>query len=172
MAKKIFKRNGELLTLNLESLREGKVRFSLNDDGEAAESRITRIDDHQLLIRLGSRQIKAFVAEDDNTCYVSINGEQFILEKATAANLQGPGSDGGEGDLSGEITAPMPGKLLKLFVSEGDAVEAGQPLFILEAMKMENEIKSRRAGTVEKVAFAEGELVSVGQVVVTLNDVK
>lgn len=57
------------------------------------------------------------------------------------------------------ITAPMPGKVIKVFVKEGDAVTEGQGLLVVEAMKMENEVKATKAGKVTQVACVEGATV-------------
>ncbi len=61
-----------------------------------------------------------------------------------------------------QIAAPMPGKVVRLLVSEGDAVEAGQGLLVVEAMKMQNEIRSPKAGTVEKLLAKENQAVNAG----------
>ena len=66
----------------------------------------------------------------------------------------------------GEIRAPMPGLVLRVAVSEGQAVEAGETLVVLEAMKMENAIKAPAAGTVERVAVEAGQAVEKGAVLV------
>jgi biotin carboxyl carrier protein len=63
-----------------------------------------------------------------------------------------------------QITAPMPGKVVRLLVSEGDAVEAGQGLLVVEAMKMQNEVRSPKAGKVEKLLANEGLAVNAGDV--------
>jgi biotin carboxyl carrier protein len=63
-----------------------------------------------------------------------------------------------------QITAPMPGKVVRLLVSEGDAVEAGQGLLVVEAMKMQNEIRSPKAGKVEKLLAKENQAVNAGDV--------
>lgn len=69
----------------------------------------------------------------------------------------------GEMKASNEvITAPMPGTVLKILVNVGDEVVANQPLLILEAMKMENEIVANKAGVVEAIAVAQGEMVNPG----------
>lgn len=62
------------------------------------------------------------------------------------------------------ITAPMPGKIVKLLVAQGDAVEAGQGLMVVEAMKMQNEIRSPKCGKVEKLLAREGHAVNAGDV--------
>ncbi|MCJ8191490.1 acetyl-CoA carboxylase biotin carboxylase subunit [Sphingomicrobium aestuariivivum] len=69
-------------------------------------------------------------------------------------------------DLSRFLMAPMPGLLTKLHVAEGDAVEAGQPLAVVEAMKMENILRAEKAGTVKAVPVAEGASLQVDEVIV------
>jgi len=61
------------------------------------------------------------------------------------------------------VRAPMPGKVVRLLVSEGDAVEAGQGLVVVEAMKMQNEVKSPKAGSVQKVMAQVGQAVNAGE---------
>lgn len=63
-----------------------------------------------------------------------------------------------------QITAPMPGKVVRLLVSEGDAVQAGQGLLVVEAMKMQNEIRSPKNGNVEKLLVQSGQPVNAGDV--------
>ena len=66
------------------------------------------------------------------------------------------------------ITAPMPGTVLDVKVSEGQAVKAGETVLILEAMKMENEISAPADGTVDKIVAAKGSSVNSGDVLITL----
>jgi acetyl-CoA/propionyl-CoA carboxylase biotin carboxyl carrier protein len=68
------------------------------------------------------------------------------------------------------VVSPMQGTILKLEVSEGDAVEAGQVVAVVEAMKMENEIVARRSGTVSELAVARGDQVSAGQAICLIAD--
>ncbi len=70
--------------------------------------------------------------------------------------------------VSGGITAPMPGKIIKVLVEPGDKVEPGQVLVILEAMKMENELSAISKGTVKTVSVHSGDSVQGGQTLVTL----
>ena len=62
-----------------------------------------------------------------------------------------------------QITAPMPGKIVRVLVQPGQRVEAGQGLIVVEAMKMQNEIKCQSAGTVEKLLVREGQAVTAGE---------
>ena len=67
-----------------------------------------------------------------------------------------------------EVTAPMPGKVLQLKVSEGDSVKDGDTLLILEAMKMENEIIANTSGSVKKINVAANDMVDTGDVLMLI----
>jgi biotin carboxyl carrier protein len=87
-----------------------------------------------------------------------------------AAELRDPRSlrsrKGAAADEKGpkKLLASMPGKVVRVLVAERDAVEAGQSILVVEAMKMQNEIKSPKKGTVQKIVAAEGANVNAGDV--------
>ncbi|MGH9125161.1 MAG: biotin carboxylase N-terminal domain-containing protein [Acidimicrobiales bacterium] len=80
----------------------------------------------------------------------------------------GGGSGGGGSAGGGAVTVPMQGTIVQVLVAEGDAVQAGQAVCVLEAMKMENHINAERAGTVTKVNVSPGDSVGAGDVVVII----
>lgn len=69
---------------------------------------------------------------------------------------------------AGGVPSPLPGTIVKILVKEGDQVKVGQPLLILEAMKMENEIEALQAGTVTSIAVAQGDTVMEGDILVNI----
>jgi len=81
---------------------------------------------------------------------------------ATVAPVPARGAGGGAGALN----APMPGVILEISVAAGDTVERGQPIAVLEAMKMKNSIKSPRAGTIAEVCVGVGQAVGHGDPIV------
>jgi biotin carboxyl carrier protein len=64
-----------------------------------------------------------------------------------------------------QVSAPMPGKIVRVLVKTGDAVRAGQGLLVVEAMKMQNEIRAPKSGTIVRLAVVEGQTVNAGEVV-------
>ena len=66
------------------------------------------------------------------------------------------------------IAAPMPGKVVRLLVKAGDAVDPGQGLIVVEAMKMQNEMKSPKAGTVVEVKTKDGATVAAGEILIVI----
>jgi biotin carboxyl carrier protein len=75
-----------------------------------------------------------------------------------AASVRSRDSKAGDG----VVNSPMPGKVVKVLVKEGDEVEAGTPLVVVEAMKMENELLAERAGVVSRVFVKTGDAVEGG----------
>ncbi|MEE4350809.1 MAG: acetyl/propionyl/methylcrotonyl-CoA carboxylase subunit alpha [Pacificimonas sp.] len=112
---------------------------------------------------IDGKPASAFGAEDQDTIEVRISGQTHRFARR-AASVDGAG--GGDGVL----TAPMPGRVLSLLVKNGNAVEAGAPLLVLEAMKMENRLTAQRAGTVTGLSVSEGDQVSEGQLLLTIEE--
>ncbi|MCO6510244.1 MAG: acetyl-CoA carboxylase biotin carboxyl carrier protein subunit [Aridibacter famidurans] len=75
---------------------------------------------------------------------------------------------GAEADGVAEIRTQMPGKVVRIIVAEGDEVSAGDGVIVVEAMKMQNEMRSPKDGTVKRVAKAEGDTVNAGDVLVVI----
>ncbi len=79
-----------------------------------------------------------------------------------------PAASGGQASGRASIKAPMPGKVVRVLVQQGDPVEAGQGVIVVEAMKMQNELKSSRAGVVAEVHVKENDTVEAGTLLVTV----
>lgn len=90
---------------------------------------------------------------------------EFALVDPRRALLSGVGGAGAGGGL---LSSPMPGKIVKLLVKAGDAVQEGQTLLVMEAMKMQNELKSSATGTVATVHVQEGATVETGASLITV----
>lgn len=95
---------------------------------------------------------------------VHVNGRQVMLSIAESGRAQARRGPAVHGAGPQRLTAPMPGKVVKVLVVPGDLVEAGQGLVVVEAMKMENELRALKAGRVASVAVAEGQSVDAGAV--------
>jgi acetyl-CoA/propionyl-CoA carboxylase, biotin carboxylase, biotin carboxyl carrier protein len=115
----------------------------------------------------------------DQTVAVEVNGKRFTVTMwmPEAAATAGPLTSGVRprlsaaarsttGGVGGSITAPMQGTIVKLLVAEGDTVEPGQGVLVLEAMKMENHINAEEGGTVTEIRVAPGDAVGTGDVLV------
>ncbi len=92
---------------------------------------------------------------------VSLWDETHTLRKAPPPSVEETAPDG---DATAGLTAPMPGTVVKVLVNEGDEVEEGRLLLVLEAMKMEQPVSAPHAGVVRSLPFGEGSLVPGGAV--------
>jgi biotin carboxyl carrier protein len=140
-------------------------QWSLSLDGQPLEGITVQsaAADHVVLLRDGCR-LEAFVARRGSERLVFIEGKVHTL------HIAGDDDDDQEAiEVGGpRLVSDMPGKVVKVFVSEGDQVEAGAPLLILEAMKMETEITAPVAGRVATVAVTDGATVAVGDLLVDI----
>jgi biotin carboxyl carrier protein len=107
------------------------------------------------------------------TVEVVVDGWRFelVVEDAARAQLRrratrAPDATAASGPT--EIRAIIPGRIAAIHVVAGDVVEAGQSLLVVEAMKMQNELRTSQAGTVERVAVGEGETIDNGDLLVVL----
>ena len=99
---------------------------------------------------------------------IHVNGQVVQAGLRTSARrLRGPGA-AAAGD--GRVVAPMPGRVVKVLVTVGTVVEARQGVVVVEAMKMENELRAPRAGVVREVRVAEGASVEARTVLVVIDE--
>ena len=128
-------------------------------------------DSGRLLVRSGTRTFKIDNIDVNNkNVAFSLNGTYLEAEVKNEQDLllEKLGFQADAISTSGSVNAPMPGKILELLVSEGDEVEEHQPVLILEAMKMENELKSQVKGAVSKLHITEGDNVEKNQILLEI----
>jgi biotin carboxyl carrier protein len=119
-------------------------RLSVLLDGQSFEITVTPSPDGKLKLQTGSQEFTA----------------EVIDPRAWSGRRHGHV----EAEGRQQIVAPMPGKVVRLLVKAGDHVEAGQGLLVVEAMKMQNEIRSPKSATVERVLAKEGQPVNAGEI--------
>lgn len=137
-------------------------------DGKPVELDVAYIGP-QLSVRVGGQIVDLTiegappdvgVVASGHRSYVRVESERM----RSAAQAKSPTAAAGER----VIKSPMPGRVVKVLVAKGDAVEVGQGLVVLEAMKMENEVRARAAGTVLEVHVKQGSTVEGNAKLVTL----
>ncbi len=117
----------------------------------------------------GSHAVRCVEAAAPGAVDVHVDGTVVrALVDVGRTRFSARGTRGGERGDGRHVTAPMPGKVVRVLVAPGDAVEARQGVVVVEAMKMENELTAPRAGRVAEVAVAEGASVDAGRVLVVI----
>jgi 3-methylcrotonyl-CoA carboxylase alpha subunit len=154
-----------------ERSRGRTLKLRLNEQEEAAAVEVLSVEDGEIQARVDGRQVTGGFALDNGDVLVSLNGESYRLSKPAPPDVDDAGPGGGdEGGAS--LTAPMPGTVVKVLVSEGDEVEEGQILLVLEAMKTEHSIAAPHDGVVSSLPYGEGASVSGDDVLVELEELE
>jgi biotin carboxyl carrier protein len=113
---------------------------------------------------VGGRSYEATVLSGGE---ISVNGRTFRVEVIDPREWRSKGSAGGSEGRQ-KIAAPMPGRVIRVLVEVNQEVEAGQGLIVVEAMKMQNEMKSPKAGRVAEIKTAPGAAVNPGEVLMVI----
>jgi biotin carboxyl carrier protein len=137
---------------DVDAARVGNFGLSMLFDSEAGKAR-------EVLVTPSSVRGELLVSVDGRVATATVN-----------ARRTGRGGADGGGAAQGEqaIVAPMPGRIVRILVAAGDEVAAKQGVIVVEAMKMENELRSPKTGRVKNVAVTPGTSVEVGRVLVVI----
>ena len=137
------------------------VAFSVG--GRRVEADAIRISLGTYSILIGGRSVDVSVEEAPAGLALRAKGREFQVELFDPRSWRRGRGAGIELEGRQQLTAPMPGKIVRALVKRGQQVAAGQGLLVIEAMKMQNEVRSPKSGIVEKLA-AEGQTVNAGEV--------
>jgi biotin carboxyl carrier protein len=136
-------------------------------DGKSLAADVVEVAPGIYSILLGAESFEVRVEERGAGLVVHAGGNYWTAEVADPRRWR---RRGGTLEVEGrqQVVAPMPGKVVRVLAKAGDAVEAGQGLLVVEAMKMQNEIRSPKKGTVERLLVAEGQAVNAGDILLTV----
>ncbi|MFU8806725.1 MAG: acetyl-CoA carboxylase biotin carboxyl carrier protein subunit [Bradymonadaceae bacterium] len=153
----------------VETLEDGRYRVNTPEGDELI------IDAYapnvgQLHLLVGERAYDVDVRENGEGYGVRLGGEahhvDVLNERQRRMQIAGTGGKKGGGP---DLTSPMAGKVVAVNVEPGEVVDQGQAVIIIEAMKMENDLKAHKSGKVERVHVEAGQLVEIGDVLVTID---
>jgi biotin carboxyl carrier protein len=116
-----------------------------------------------LSLRIGNMAYEIKSERVANESYLWVGSTRFAVEIRDPRSLRGR-TRAGDDHGPRKITASMPGKVVRLLVREGEELESGAGVAVVEAMKMQNEIKSPKKGTIQKILVSEGAAVNAGDV--------
>jgi biotin carboxyl carrier protein len=152
----------EVVVVKCERSAEG-YRITLAD--RTYEVMLDNAHSSEVAFTVDGMRYVAYSVTDSATRYVAIDGHVIELKKPDPRRARRRHHHGED-----SLSASMPGQVAKLLVGEGDVVERGQTLLILEAMKMEIKIAAPHAGRVRKVLVRQGQVVDRGQGLIELSD--
>jgi biotin carboxyl carrier protein len=145
-------------------LNRDEGRWSCRLDGHELEVDAVLARPDVLLLRIGNKAYEIKSERVGSDWHLWVGSTRFAAEIRDPRSLRGRAQSR---DDSGprKIVAPMPGKIVRLLVGEGDEVATGVGVAVMEAMKMQNEIKSPKTGIVQKILVSEGAPVNPGDVI-------
>lgn len=139
--------DGQPVSVDAVEISPGKISVLL--DGQSFQISVTPAPDGKLILQTSTHE--------------------FAAEVVDPRAWRGRRHGGGEAEGRQQVLAPMPGKVVRVLVKEGERVEARQGLFVVEAMKMQNEIRSPKGGAVERVLVSVGQAVNAGEVLCVIS---
>jgi acetyl/propionyl-CoA carboxylase alpha subunit len=157
--------------LQVQLRREGELTFVRVDDADEQPVQLGTVHGALRSLALGTRRAEVLAARQGDAIRVCIGGLDFraeVLDARRARLAAVAGAAGPGGHARRELKAPMPGLVVKLLCQVGETVADGQPLAVLQAMKMENELSLPRGGVVQSINAEPGQTVEQGQVLVVL----
>jgi len=163
--------NGRGRTISIE--RAAADRYRVIVDGQAQLVDATRVGRFGLSLLfdgadLSSREIQVSPGGVPGEMLVGLDGKSVtvVVDGRRTGRAAADGSAHARGEQA--VVAPMPGRVVRLLVSTGDEVAARQPIVVVEAMKMENELRSPKAGHVKEIVVKAGESVEAGRVLAVI----
>jgi biotin carboxyl carrier protein len=148
----------------VELEREGD-NFRVVLDGHPVDANVLKVAASSISVLLDGQSFEVHVTPAlEGKLKLQSGPHEFTAEVQDPRVWRGRKHGGLEAEGRQQILAPMPGKVIRLLVGEGQTVQEGQGLIVIEAMKMQNEIRSPKSGKVERLLTKEGQTVNVGEV--------
>jgi acetyl/propionyl-CoA carboxylase alpha subunit len=155
--------------LKTVTIQPDNDRFQVTIGDQSYLVNKARLRQGQLTIEIDGQPLRVYIAHEGSRRYVAAGGETWVLERlATAQSRGGGGPKTGAGPATLEAT--MPGLVVAILAGEGELVERGQTLVLLEAMKMELRVTAPYTGRVRRVNCAPGQVVERGQMLVEMEE--
>jgi biotin carboxyl carrier protein len=143
-------------------------RLRCTIDGAALEADAVEIARGIYSILIEGESLEVRVEPDGGGLRLTIADREWRAEVRDPREWRRNRGGASEAEGQQQVTAPMPGKIIRVLVQAGDAVDVKQGLFVVEAMKMQNEIRSPKSGKVERLLVTEGQTVNAGEALATI----
>jgi biotin carboxyl carrier protein len=152
-------------TKHVVDLEKEGSSYKVSLDGQAVDADVILAAPNAVSVILNGTAFEIHIAPSlDGTYKLQTGPHEFQGDVRDPRAWRGRKQGALEAEGRQQILAPMPGKVVRLLVKVGDGVEAGQGLVVVEAMKMQNEIRSPKKGKVERLQAKEGQSVNAGDI--------
>ena len=159
---------GEAREINLQRTGEN---VSAEIDGRAYELEAHLTEPNVYLLKHANKIYQIYVAPSKNAgepLAVEVGGKSFDVKLIDPKRMRGGGDANANADGAAEIKTAMPGKVVRILVEPGAPIKQGDGVLIVEAMKMQNEMKAPKDGIVKEIRAEEGATVNAGDVLAVI----
>jgi len=158
--------DGRVRRIELPEARSGLMECNI--DGEVKQVDVHLLQPGVLSLVIDGRAFRCILDEGPTERAVLLDGKRFVYALNDPRSLRSRRGAANDDNGPRPIKAPMPGRVVRVLATAGDAVEAQQGILVIEAMKMQNEMKAPKAGTVARITVAVGDTVQAGQVLAVI----
>ncbi len=144
-------------------LSQSEGRWFCRLNGREIEADAVLARPNVLSLRIGNKAYEVKCERVASDVHIWVGSRRFAPEVRDPRSLRSR-SHAKDDHGPKKLTAPMPGKVVRVLLAQGAEVEAGAGVVVVEAMKMQNEVKSPKKGTIQKILVSEGAAVSAGDV--------
>ncbi len=140
-------------------------------DGETFDAEVSEPEPNVFLFKRNGKIFEAYVApteRPDQPKTVTVNDREIEVRLIDPKRLRSSGGSGEHADGLAEIKTAMPGKVVRVLLETGASVAKGEGVLVVEAMKMQNELKAPKDGTVKEIRVAAGDTVAAGDILATI----
>ena len=148
----------------IEIKRDGEKVFA-RVDGREYNLEASEIEQNVYLFKYNNRVFQIYVAPNG---IVNLGNHQLEISITDPKRLRGSNAAGANAEGTSEIKTAMPGKLVRILTEVGAEIKQGDSVLVVEAMKMQNEMKAPKDGIVKEIRFAEGATVNAGDVLAVI----
>jgi len=151
----------------IEVARGDGSRLTATIDGRAYELEVSEPEPNIYLFKHENRIYQIFVSPNEKSgepYAVSVGNRNYEIKIFDPKRLRGIGASGEQAEGVSEIKTAMPGKVVRVLAEVGAEIKAGEGVIIVEAMKMQNEMKSPKDGVIKEIRFPEGATVNAGDI--------
>jgi biotin carboxyl carrier protein len=151
------------INVGLETVGDRLIRVSVGDTTYDVWAEF--IGQEEILLNIDGRIFNVIVRSNSLSHSVFVNGRLFRVEKRSALKIL---REERSRQKKRDVKITMPGRVVQVMSNPGQEVQQGQPILVLEAMKMQNEIKSPQTGRLARVCFQAGDYVEAGSILFTV----
>jgi biotin carboxyl carrier protein len=146
----------------------GPVSWNIRLDGREISVNCLRIGDNSLSLIANGESFETRIDRSGEALTIFLEGKPYHCIVHDPRSLRSSKRTGTHEAGEQRITASMPGKVVRVLARAGEAIQAGQGILVIEAMKMQNEVRAPKAGTLKSIVAQQGANVNAGEVLATI----